>query len=438
MRKRVAWMIAALVIVGIGLFAWRHYASARDAGQPAHKTATVTRGDITATVESTGKVEANQNVDIKCKASGEIIRLPFDISDHVKKGDLLVELDPTDERRAVTQAQAALEASQAQVDIARQNLAIAKANLKTDTLRADAGLTSAQANAKDAKEKASRMQQLLATNLASQEDAETAQTAAIQAQAQLKQAQAAVDDLKSEAMGIEVKKQNIKLAEADLAQKQVNLENANQAKADTKVIAPMDGVVAARDVQTGQIISSGITNVGGGTTVLTLADLSRIFVDASVDESDIGRVRVGQTVRITADAFPGKHFTGKVTQIATQGQDISNVVTFDVKIEITSDNKSLLKPQMTANVSIIIGQAKNVLLVPVDAVFRHKGKPTVALVEGPGKTRDMPVTTGITDYKSWEIKSGLTQGQTVELGVSGGESKWHSSKSRTHPPHGPF
>lgn len=439
MRKRVTWfVILALVLVGAGLWSWRHYATAEAAAKPAYKTATVKRGDITSMVQSTGQVEANQNVDIKCKASGQIVKLPFDVSDHVKKGDLLVQLDPIDEQRDVTQAKAALQASQAQLAIAKQNLAIAKATLKTDTLRAQANLTSAQAAATDAKQKAARMKQLLDRKLASQEDYDTSQTAAVQAGAQLKQAEAQVDDLQSEKMQLAVKAQNIKLAAADVAQKQVDLENAEQQLDNTKVVAPMAGVVATRDVQAGQIISSGITNVGGGTTILTLADLSRIFVNASVDESEIGQVRVGQKVRITADAFPGKRFTGKVTQIATQGNNVSNVVTFPVKIEVTSKNKSLLKPEMTANVSVIVGQARNVLLVPVSAVFKHRGHSTVTVVQGPGQTKNVTVKTGITDYNDWQIESGLTAGEQVEIGVSGGgQSQWRTGGGRHHL-HGPF
>src|SRR5699024_4706507 len=129
---------------------------------------------------------------------------------------------------------------------------------------------------------------------------------------------------------------------------------------------------------------------------------------------------------VTADAFPGTHFAGKVTRIAAQGAEVSNVVTFDVKIEVTSPNKSLLKPVMTANVSILVDQAKNTLLVPVAAVFHKDGKTTVTVVNAGGKTHEQPVTTGITDNLNWQILSGLHAGQTVKLQSNGyAQSRWH-------------
>src|SRR5262249_12618539 len=151
---------------------------------------------------------------------------------------------------------------------------------------------------------------------------------------------------------LEVRRQDIKLSEAQLRSDQVALANARQQLTYTKVTAPMDGVVAALNVQIGTIISSGITNVGGGTTILSLSDLSHIFVLASVDESEIGSVAIDQQAVITVDAFPGRRFRGKVVRIATRGVNVSNVVTFEVKIEVLGENKTLLKPEMTANVQI--------------------------------------------------------------------------------------
>src|SRR5207247_967479 len=143
---------------------------------------------------------------------------------------------------------------------------------------------------------------------------------------------------------------------------QVALGIAQQHLDDTKVLAPMDGVVAARTVQIGQIIASAISNVGGGTTVMTLSDLSHVFSMASVDESEIGKVQKGQSVTVTADAHRGRRFRGVVTRIATRGVNVSNVVTFEVQIEITDAKKALLKPEMTTNVEIIAAEKESALL----------------------------------------------------------------------------
>lgn len=415
MKRWITGLVILVIVVGAAAWGWRYTHSAGAAEDRAVPTAVAKLGDIRSTVESTGTVVSNLDVEIKCKASGEITKLPYDISDQVKKGDLLVQLDPIDEQRNVRRAQAALDSSQAKLATAKENLLIAQQNLATNTLTANANLRSAQATAKDAAAKADRMKQLLDKKLASEEDYETAQTAAVKAQAALHTAQAQVEQLKADKMTLVLRQQDIKLAEAALATDRINFENAQQQLKDTTVLAPMNGVVSARDVQTGQIISSGITNVGGGTTIMTLSDLSRIFVEASVDESDIGKVIVGQNVDITADAFPGVRFQGKVMRIATQGVNTSNVVTFNVKVEVLGDNRSLLKPQMTANVSILVNAKDDVLAVPVEAIFRHAGKELVTVVEPDGKTHDQAVRTGLNDGRQWEIISGLKAGQRVQV-----------------------
>ena len=181
---------------------------------------------------------------------------------------------------------------------------------------------------------------MLTQTLASPEDFETAQTEASQAQTDLQNARIAKEQLKSQTVALDVKKEDVELARQQVQLDQISLQNAQQQMDYTTIQAPMDGVIADLQIQKGTIISSAISVVGGGTSVITLSDMSHIFVLASVDESDIGSVEVGQTVDITADAFPGKHFTGKVVRIALTGVNTTNVVTFEVKIEVVSANKA--------------------------------------------------------------------------------------------------
>ena len=228
----------------------------------------------------------------------------------------------------------------------------------------------------------------------------------------------------------------MRLAQSEVESDRVALSIAQQRLSDTKVVAPIDGVVTSRNVQIGQIISSGISNVGGGTTVLTLSDLSRIFVLASVDESDIGKVADGQTVLVTADAFPDKRFRGKVARVAPRGVSASNVVTFEVKIEVTGRDKLLLKPEMTANVEILIAQKDDVVLVPAEAVSRRKTQRIVVAVNDDGTTEDRPVEVGINDGFSVEILSGLKEGETVQVRKGEAESSWRSGQRRL--PGGPM
>jgi RND family efflux transporter MFP subunit len=231
--------------------------------------------------------------------------------------------------------------------------------------------------------------------------------------------------VKAEELGLESKRQDIAINSAQLDQAKISLNLAQLQLSYTKIEAPIDGVISTRPVQVGNIISSGISNVGGGTTVMTLSDLSRIFCYATVDESDIGSVQVGQPAEITADSFPRKQFTGEVVRIATTGINLQNVVTFQVRIEITSENKALLKPQMTTNVTIVIADKPDVLQIPANAVIRKKAGDTVRVMAGgdpEGEERIIEI--GISDGRSTEVVGGLKEGDEVIEQNPAEETRW--------------
>jgi HlyD family secretion protein len=427
-------IIALAAVIALAAGGWWYWKS-REAKKPAAatvRTAKVERGPVRQFVSSTGKVVSNLDVEIKCKASGEVVKLPFDISQPVKKGDLLLELDPRDEQQRVRQAEATVRASQSRLINARESLALAEANLKTDRQRADAALTAAQARTRDARAKADRTRELLGKKLASPEEAETAETAAAQAAAEADNAATRIEELKSQTRTLEQARQQIRIAEAQVDNDQVSLDLARQRLAETRVVSPVDGVVTQRAVQIGQIISSGISNVGGGTTALVVSDLSHIFVLAAVDESDIGQVRPGQRVKVTVDAHRNREFAGEVVRIAPRGVNVSNVVTFEVKIEVTASDKELLLPEMTANVEILIDERADALLAPADALFRRSGKTWAAVQGTDGASSDREVTAGISDGRRTEILSGLAAGDTVV--VQGSDSKWNGQAQRAGGP----
>ncbi len=394
--------------------------------------AKVEKGPLRMSIAANGRVVSNLDVDIKCKASGEIIELPFDVSDPVKKGELIVRLDPNDEQRQVTQAQLSLQASKAKLETAKTNLEVARLTLKTDRMRAESALKSAESRADDAKAKADRMKQLLDKQLSSQEDYDTAQTAAVQAVSDMEGARTKMDELKTQEQALALREQDVMMAQTEVESDRNALNIAHDRLNDCTVLSPMDGVVTARAVQTGQIISSGISNVGGGTTVLTLSDLSKIFVIAAVHESDIGKVQVGQPVTITADAFPDRRFRGQVVRITTRGVNISNVVTFEVKIEVTSKDKILLMPEMTTNVEIIAADKDSVLLVPVEAISRKAGKTSVSVARLTGN-EDREVKLGISDGIRTEVISGLNEGEEVVLRKTAADSRWSSQQQNRGP-----
>ncbi len=427
-------VFAAIVVLAAGLGAWLWLKRPEPAplekesqAAPASLSAKVKTGDLRVLVEASGRVVPEREVEIKCKASGEVIELPVDVSDAVKKGDLLIQLDPVDEERSVRMAEYSLSVSRAKLEQARLSLKIAKSDLETERVRAKAALKSAEAKFAEAKAKLERTLQLEARKMASAEELDSAKTDRDQAEESLEVAKASIRDLDTELVRIESSGHDVKIAEAQAKGDEIELEDARQRLEDTRVASPIDGVVVERDVQVGQIIASGVSNVGGGTSVMSLADLSRIYILVSVDESDIGRIRTGQRARITVDAHPDLTFHGEVVRVATKGANTSNVVTFEVKVEVKGANAELLKPEMTANVEIVAADKTGVLLVPITAVRQRRGERFVEVVKGDGATEQRPVVAGMNDGEMIEIESGLEEGENVLADSGGHGDRWKKS-----------
>jgi multidrug efflux pump subunit AcrA (membrane-fusion protein) len=432
MTKRRWALAGVVVVVAFGIVS---FARKSDDDESAKlEFATVKRGPIKAVVSTTGRVVPNRDVEIKCKASGTIISVPFDVSDIVKKGDLLVMLDPVDEQRRVTHAEVALLASRASVKKQRATIRAAEALLVAGRRRAEAALVSAKAHAVNARARADRMQVLLKKELASREECDAVDTAAIQADGELENARARIEEVAAEELTLEAKRQDRVLVEAKVMSDEITLADASQRLRETKVYAPIDGVISSRRVEPGQIVSSGVSNIGGGTTLLTVADLSRIYVLAAVDESDIGRIRIGQEAAVTVDAYPERIFAGIVERIATRGTSTSNVVTFEVKIEVRDAKRSLLKSEMTANVDVVIAQSDDALLVPIQALTRRRGS-YVVTVEGAGsETSEREVEIGVRSDSAVEVLAGLKEGERVALGSGISRSRWQREQDKKQGP----
>ncbi len=424
MRRHFKKIILAFGVALIGFAAWWWRSRAAEAKPAEVKTAKVERSRLRATIAATGRIMANLEVEIKCKASGTVMQLPFDVSDEVKKGDLILQLDPVDEERSVRRAEIALAAAQARLAQARTQLAVAERNSRAERQRVQAALEAAETRARDAQTRAERMAQLLAKGLASAEENDSAQSAAMQAAADLLSARARLEEVKAQEEALEVKRQDVKLAEAQVQSEMLALSDAQQRLRDTQVYAPMDGMVVDRRVQIGQIISSGISNVGGGTTAMTIADLSRVFAVAHVDESDVGRLEVGQQAEITADAYHDRRFRGKVVRIAPKGANVSNVVTFEAKIEILDEARRFLKPEMTANVEIVVADKEDAIVVPTDAVEPRGRRRVVSVRKADGGIEEREVKVGASDGLRYEILEGLQPGEEVVLASDKADGRW--------------
>lgn len=446
MKKILLLLLILLLAGGYWLHARADAATRQADDEKAVETARAERGDLTVTVSATGKVEPEREVEIKSKASGEVIKVFADVSDEVKQGQMLFKLDPTDEERSVARLKATLAMSQAKLEQVRLGVQAAEAKLKADTARANADLKSAEAENEEYASRLRRSRQLYEQKVISREELDTAVTKAVQTESALANARVKIDDLAVQELELDRTRQEVHIAEAQVETDTVSLDDAQQRLTDTEIFAPITGVVSERSVQEGFIVASGVSNVGGGTTTMKVIDLSRIYALAAVDEADISGVVPGVKAVVTADAYKGMEFDGRVVRVAATGVTESNVVTFDVKVEVDSPRKKLLKPEMTTNVTLIVSEARDVITVPASAIVRRAAKTnegggehsdysrrqSIVTVRLPdGTTEERQVQVGITDGSRTEIKSGVKEGEEVVLAQNGGDSRWAGSAGRT-------
>jgi HlyD family secretion protein len=408
-------IIIAIVVIGVVFsFFWNnqeHEASAR----PKLKTVNVKKGELAVKITATGVVEPNYKVEVKSKASGQIIHFPFEEGDVLDINQLLLRLDKSDELRNVSKSKADLSSAQANLSKAEIGLTLQKNKYRNDLQTAKSSVKAAQANLIEATDQVRRQRDLFRQKIASQEALIRAETEfkvnqerLIQSKSQL---QAAIDSK----YDIELRGSEIDLAQADVKRAEIALEESNERLEETEIFSPIKGILIQKSVEEGQIISSGISNVSGGTALAVIADMDRLFITADVDETDIGSISVDQEVIITTDAFPVNNFKGTVTRVAPQGIVENNITIFMVKIEVTGEGISLLKPMMTANVEIISNKIPDTLYLAREAINKDDEGPFAIILESemPKKARIKP---GIRNPIYSQIISGLVKDQEVIVG----------------------
>ncbi len=414
--KKKFWIGLLLVLLVGGLYLY--LTPVEDDSSPPDipwKTVKVHHGKFQVKITATGVVEPNFEVEVKSKASGEVLQFPFEEGDPVKKGQLLLVLDKSDEERNVDRAQAELDSTMAQLKKAEISLLLQKTKYQTDLDTAKSRVEEAIANLGEAKDKLKRQRDLFEQKIVAQESLDVAETSYKVNQETVIQARALLQVAKDSVHDIAVRENEIELARANVTQAEITLAEARERLSETEIYAPINGTLIEKLVEQGQIISSGISNVSGGTPLTKVADLSRLFIMADVDETDIGSVRVKQSVNITTDAYPGKSFEGKVTRIAPKGVVENSITIFKVKIEILGQGRKILKPMMSANVDIISRELDSTLYLPREAVREKDGKKIAAVLVG-GLPKEIPVTTGILNPIYVQIESGLKKDQEVLVG----------------------
>jgi len=360
----------------------------------ASKLATVERGTMTRSVVATGKIEPITKVEIKSKANGIIERINVDVDRVVAPGEVLVELDKENLRARLREARANLQASRAASEAA-------EAQLQKNTVEAEAP------DVEFARRNYDRANQLYAQKLVSPQALDDAKGALELAQNHKAAAQ----------VQLGISRAKVAEAQANVAQAQAAVERADEELANATIKAPIRATVLTRDVEIGSPVSS-ILNMGSAATlVMTLGDINQVFVRGKVDEVDIGRVRLGQSARISVETFKDKKFDGKVTQISPIGAEKDNVTTFEVKVSIDNPGNEL-KANMTANAEIVLEEFPDSLIVPEAAIsYDAQRNPTVEVADPGAKSgrRKIAIKTGVGNGTKTQVKSGLKQGDKVIL-----------------------
>lgn len=391
--------------------------SGSDKDKPAieFKSTEVLRGDLVVKISATGIVEPNFKVEVKSKASGEVLKFSFEEGDRIKKDTLLLQLDKSDEQRNVAKALAEKSSSVARLRKAETALLLQDTKYETDLQKAKSAVESAEVSLKESVDKLKRQKDLFEQEFAAQETLDRAETAFRVNKENLIQAQAQLQAAKDSIYDITMKENEIELAKADVERADIALEEVQERLDETEIFAPITGVIIEKLVEQGQIIASGISNVSGGTALATIADMSRLFIIADVDETDIGAVKLGQSVTITADAFPDTKFQGKVKRIAPQGKVENSITIFKVKIEALGEGKNILKPMMSSNIEIVTASVKDTLYFSRGAV-RKEGDGFYAVILEDGFPKKIPIEIGIENPIHTQVLSGLEAGQKVILG----------------------
>src|SRR5215472_3101156 len=393
-RRRFIWIAVVLVVLGGAAMVSVKALSSKPVKIDNEKLAKVERMDVIRSVVATGKIQPVTQVEIKSKASGIIEKLPVNVGDIVHKGQVICELDQNDLLPALKQQQAALH--------------VAEASLKS--ARADYERYKVDAEGRDVpflKRDMERAQKMFSNKLIAQntrDDAEKNYQIALQKQ------ESAVANLGSAAAAITKAQAALEQQQAALAQAEENLRNAT-------IVSPIDGVVLSRDSEVGTAVSSILVLGSSATLIMTVGDLNEVYVKGKVDESDVGKVYLGQPARITVESFKDQKFTGHVTKISPLGVEKDNVITFEVRVSI-SNEKHILKAQMTANAEIVLEEHKQVLAIPEGAVVYNKDKSTAVQQPDPTNEKGMrkvAIATGISNGAKTEVVKGLSEGQPVIL-----------------------
>lgn len=409
MNKTYWWAAAGLALAVAGGASWWVWKGGAEAVQ--YRTAKIERGSLQATVAASGAVNPVALVTVGSQVSGQIRDLFVDFNSEVKAGQLLAQIDPETFEYRVRSTQADVDAANAAVMTAQASLLAAK----TQVSRAQVDLDEAR---RDYERKAS----LVEKQFIAQSEADKARALVNTSQEALKAVQAQVG----------VAQAQVESAQANVAQRQATLAQARVDLARTRITSPVNGIVIKRTIERGQTVAASLQ---APELFIIAQNLSDMQVEAAIDESDVGRLKVGQKATFNVDAFPGQTFEGSIKQVRKAATNVANVVTYVAVVGFANDAGKLL-PGMTANVKVVTDVRDNVLKVP-NAALRVRiagvepaaaASRTQANASAPAKAAQTgvprePGQGGSTRGRIYlQDATGAVQAYSVRLGVSDGNA----------------
>jgi RND family efflux transporter MFP subunit len=363
------------------------------------------RRDLEVTLGYTGDILPNRQTPIFAKSTGYIRAIHADRGQHVKAGQVLAEIEPTELEAALDQARATVAAAEAQLQVARSNLESARANL----LNQQALLARAQAVLANDARQAARLAELFGKGLVAAAERDNARTAHESSQAAVRAQEAQVEVARVQ---IETAASQSRLAETQVEQQRAGLRMAQMRLNDTRVLAPFSGYVAQRSLDVGASVSSqAAATSNSSVAILVLQDIDPVKVQVEIPERDVPRVRPGSVVRLATDAYPGRRFSGSLARIVHSLDPRTR--TMGVEVDIPN-SEQLLKPGMYARVELVLEVRRGALMVPLEVLTGSEGRPAVLVVRD-GKVVRVPVELGPTDGPVVQLTKGPSAEDQVIL-----------------------
>ena len=430
-KSLIKWSIIGLVVLALGILLYNKFKPKEEA--PNYITTPAKTGNIERNVMASGKVKALNTVDVGAQVSGEVTRLYVDVGDEVKKGDLIAQIDQVTQKNTLSNQQATLEQGRAGLQSAQAEYYSRKAGLES----AQADLASREADLKQAISDYDRLRPLLAQDAISQQEVQTAKTNVDKARASVAAAKAAI---KTAQAAVVTAQANIASNEADIRKAETNLSTASTDLGYTTIRAPIDGTVVAVVTEQGTTVNAN----QAAPTIVTLADLSTVRINAQISEADVINVKAGMPVYFNTIGNPDQKYDAVLTAIEPAPEQISTTSSTDSAIyyigyvEVPNPERRF-RIDMTAQVYVVIDKASNTLMVPSAAIRKGGGSDSspngtyVRVLKADESVEDRPVKVGIDNRVNAQILSGLKAGEAVIIGENSGKSGQEQSRRRRPP-----